>query len=306
MGNPLVSVVLCSYNGAAHIAQQIDSILEQNWKPLELIISDDNSTDGTKQVLSRYEHHPGVQVFYQPVNTGLARNFAFAAKQARGEMIAFADQDDIWLSGKIEALVDSRGNYPLVYSDSLLVDEYGNSLHKRLSDLRKMYTGEDSRGYILYSCVWGHGMLVTRALLERSYPMPPGIHHDIWLAFMAFLNGGIKYHDQVLTHYRQHGRSSSITLPQPQGSRDQKQRYNDYAKKLEWIRLMQQNERPVYQPFYKKLLKLYSKKRDGKYVFPLLNFMLKNRKSIFMFSKKGFLSQLVEILKQARGIDAKF
>jgi glycosyltransferase involved in cell wall biosynthesis len=299
MAQPLVSVVLCCYNGDQFLKEQIDSILAQTYKPLELIISDDASTDGTREILKRYENDPSVKIFYQAENLGLSKNFDFAASQASGKFIAFSDQDDIWLPAKIGKLVDAINGYPLVYSDSLLIDEKGKSLDKKLSDLKKMYTGDDSRGYVLYSCVWGHGMLITKELFQKTEPTPHDIHHDIWLAYQAFLNGGIKFLDEVLTHYRQHSSSSSITIPKKQNTRKNSERFNDYQKKLAWIKLMQQYERPAYQPFYKKLVRLYEKKRE-QYVFGLVTFMLRNRTIFFMFSKKNFFSQLIEIIKQGR------
>jgi hypothetical protein len=147
--------------------------------------------------------------------------------------------------------------------------------------------------------VWGHGMLITKELFQKTKPTPHEVHHDIWLAYQAFLNGGIKFLDEVLTHYRQHSSSSSITIPKKQNTRKNSERFNDYQKKLAWIKLMQQYERPAYQPFYKKLVRLYEKKRE-QYVFGLVTFMLRNRTIFFMFSKKNFFSQLIEIIKQGR------
>jgi glycosyltransferase involved in cell wall biosynthesis len=301
MERPLVSVVLCSYNGAKYIAEQVESILRQTYYPLELIISDDASSDGTRKVLEQYEGNPVVRIFHQEKNIGLTKNFAFAAGQAKGKWIAFSDQDDIWMENKIEKLVKTIGNDPLVYSDSLLVDEKGASINIKLSDLKKMYSGDDSRGYILYSCVWGHGMMIKAELLKKSLPMPDEIHHDIWIAYQALLNGGIKYSNEVLTWYRQHDSSSSRTLPPHNTERIKGSRYANYKKKLRWIELMQQNERPEFQPFYQRLVKLYMLKGKKYYVFPLVRFMLTYRKTFFMFSKKGFFSQLIEILKQGRG-----
>jgi glycosyltransferase involved in cell wall biosynthesis len=303
MEKPLVSVVLCSYNGGKYLAEQVDSILRQDYQPLELIIADDASTDNTRMVLQQYKSNPAVRIFYQEKNIGLTRNFEFAAVKAKGELIAFSDQDDIWMANKITRLVTAIGKNPLVYSDSLLADEEGKSMNKKLSDLKRMYTGDDSRGYILYSCVWGHGMMITRALLARSLPMPAEVHHDIWIAFLAFQNGGIKYLDEVLTHYRQHRQSTSQTLPEKNSTRKKNSRFDEYKKKLRWIEIMQQHERPALQPFYQQLLKLYTDKQKG-YVWPLVFFMLKYRKEIFMYSRKGFMSQLVEILKQGRREEA--
>lgn len=300
MEQSLVSIVLCTYNGVKYLREQVDSILHQTYQPFELIISDDASTDGTAALLKQYEGNPAIRIFYQEANMGLTRNFEFAARQARGKFIAFSDQDDVWVADKIAKLVNAIGDKPLVYSDSLLTDAAGNSIGKKLSDLKKMYSGGDSRGYVLYSCVWGHGMLITRELLQRSLPMPSGVHHDIWIVFQAFLHGGILYLDEVLTYYRQHRESTSQTLPDKERTKPVNTRYDEYKKKLHWIELMQQHEREEWQPFYRELVRLYRAKERG-YVFPLVGFMLRYRKEIFRFSKKGFASQFVEILKQARG-----
>ena len=301
MDQPLVSIVLCSYNGEAHIIEQVESILNQTYKQIELIIADDGSEDNTPELLNKFANNDKVKLILRDQNMGLAANFYDACLQSKGHFIAFSDQDDIWLPGKIETLVSNIGKYPLIYSDSMLVNENGKSLNKKLSDLRKMYTGTDSRGYVFYNCVWGHGMLITKTLYEGAKPFPPGIHHDVWLAFIAFKKGGIKYHDEVLTLYRQHSGSNSKTLPQKMPSRKKLHKFNDFTLQLNWINLMREKERPEYKEFYDKLYELYSRKARGSYVFPLFSFLIKNRKILFILSRKGKLSQWVEIIKQARG-----
>jgi glycosyltransferase involved in cell wall biosynthesis len=302
MERPLVSVVMGTYNGEKYLAEQVDSILNQTYRPLELIISDDASADNTRQVLKLYESNPLVRIFYQEKNLGLTKNFSFAAMQAKGDLIAFSDQDDIWMSNKIEKLVEEKGNYHLVYSNSLMVDETGRSMNKKLSDLKKMYTGDDSRGYILYSCVWGHSMMISKDLLQKSLPMPGEVNHDIWITYMAFQLGGIKYVDEVLTHYRRNLFSVSQDLARQKSLPRKDNLYEVFKKKLQWIELMGQYERKKYQPFYQELRKLYAMKEKKNYVFSLFSFMLKYQKEIFRLSKKGFLSKTWEIFKQARGV----
>ena len=301
MERPLVSVVMCVYNGEKYLKEQVDSILAQSYRPIELIIADDASTDDTRKILRQYENNSSVKIIYREKNIGLAKNFSLVAEEAAGTYIAFSDQDDIWIDNKIENLVNAIPGKPLVYSDSLLVDENGNSLNKKLSDIKKMYTGTDSRGYMFYSCVWGHGMLITKELLHRSSPMPGEIHHDVWLAFKAFQNGGIFFHNETLTYYRRHDATSTIAIPQKLQQREDEQRFHDYRKNLTWIQLMAANEREEYKPFFNEMARLYSLKEKRSFVWPLVFFMLKHRKAIFQLTYKNFFSQLVEILKQARG-----
>ena len=301
MERPLVSIVMCVYNGEKYLKEQVDSILAQTYRPIELIIADDASTDNTKKILGQYENNPFVRLIYREKNIGLAKNFSLAAERATGAYIAFSDQDDIWIENKIEKLVNAIPGKHLVYSDSFFVDESGNSLNKKLSDIKKMYTGTDSRCYMFYSCVWGHGMLITKELLHQSLPMAENIHHDIWLVFKAFQNGGIFFYNETLTRYRRHNETTSIAIPQKMGQRKNEQRFYDYRKNLHWIQLMAANEREEFKPFFNEMAKLYSLKEKRSYVWPLVFFMLKHRKAIFQLTYKNFFSQLVEILKQARG-----
>src|SRR5437868_15054123 len=104
MSHPLISIVLCSYNGERFIKEQIDSILHQTYPNIELIISDDASTDETARILKEYKGDQKIKLFFQDENVGATKNFEFAIKQVRGEFIAFSDQDDIWLPQKLERL----------------------------------------------------------------------------------------------------------------------------------------------------------------------------------------------------------
>jgi len=297
MNKPLLSVVLCTYNGANYLRQQLDSILAQSYRPLELIISDDASTDGTVDLLKSYEAHPEVTIYFQEKNLGISANYSFASSRTKGELIAFADQDDIWMPGKLEKLAAAIGESPLIYSDSLLIDKQGRSLNKKLSDLKSMYDGEDSRGYIIYSCVWGHGMMIKRSLLERSLPIPPKVHHDIWITFQAFQCGGIKFLDEVLTHYRQYESAARLAYSHYKSVTKAEKRYKAYRQKLDWINIMKEHERSEYQPFYERLEYLFEEREKKTFSWPLVFFMLRHRKEFFRLSKKWFPSKLVEIIK---------
>ena len=72
---PLISVVLCTFNGERFLQEQLRSIEEQTYPNLEVIISDDASTDSTKDILNEYEKCLGFKVFYQDENLGYIKNF---------------------------------------------------------------------------------------------------------------------------------------------------------------------------------------------------------------------------------------
>src|SRR5689334_6476928 len=104
MDRPLISIVLCTFNGARFLEDQVESILNQTYPNIELLISDDASIDESIIILKKYEHHPLVKLFYNKQNVGFAKNFETAAMLTKGNYIAFSDQDDIWLPDKIEKL----------------------------------------------------------------------------------------------------------------------------------------------------------------------------------------------------------
>jgi glycosyltransferase involved in cell wall biosynthesis len=302
MSHPLISVVLCSCNGERFIKKQVDSILNQVYSNIEIIISDDASTDATQQILQQYKTNQKIKLFLQSKNIGPTKNFEFALRQTTGDFIAFSDQDDIWVPQKIEKLYSAIGDGSLIYSDSELIDEDGNSLHKKISDLRNMYSGHKTTGFIFSNVVWGHALMINSKILPSVLPIPAGIPHDIWTAFIATTITGIKYLDQPLTLYRQHPLTATKTIAEKTTSREMSKRLADFEKQLNWIRVMRDYERPEQKEFYDELYKLYETKRNGKYSWPLFSFLMKHREKLFMFTKKKWSSQVVEIFKQAKGV----
>lgn len=301
MSLPLISMVLCTYNGEKFIEEQINSLLKQTYSNIEIIISDDASADNTAAILNKYKTNSVIKVFLQQTNLGSIKNFEFAIRQTRGEFITFSDQDDIWLPDKIQTMYDAIGGSYLIYSDSELIDETGNSLHTKLSQLRRMYTGNQTTGFVFSNVVWGHAMLIDRKLVEHVIPIPKDIAHDIWMGFKATTITGIRYLDIPLTKYRQHQATFTKTIAVKARPRSREKRYRDFEKELQWIGIMRDHEREDYKALYSQLYNLYSQKSMGRYVWRLFFFLLWHRKDLFMFTRKKWISHIVEIFKQARG-----
>src|SRR5262252_8037824 len=98
---PQVSIILNVRNGAAFLREALDSAIGQTFADWELVVWDDRSTDASAQIVAGYRD-PRIRYFLSPEDTPLGRAREDAIRQARGEWLAFIDQDDVWLPQKLE------------------------------------------------------------------------------------------------------------------------------------------------------------------------------------------------------------
>ena len=203
--SPLVSVVLCTYNGEAYLEEQLRSVLDQTYRNLEIIAVDDVSKDNTVAILQEYAARDArIKIFINEQNIGLILNFEKGCKLSKGRLIALCDQDDHWLPEKIEKMVEAIGDYPMAYCDSLLCDENMQDLGKCVSDLVHYEDWVDARQLCIFTRTYGHSVLFTRELFDKACPFRKEIPHDGWMAFNGALYGGVKYLPEALVKYRQH------------------------------------------------------------------------------------------------------
>lgn len=210
---PLVSIALCTYNGAMYLEEQLDSILAQHYRPLELVVVDDVSTDDTWMLLNEKLKNVDdifVTLRRNRYNLGYTKNFEKAISMCKGEFIALSDQDDIWSPDKISTLFDNVEEHLLVYHDSEFVDKNGEDLEIRMSDLINMYEGAGSRPLLLSNCVSGHSCMFHKRLINYIFPIPENVFHDWWIAYQATSFGTIAYVDQPLVHYRRHSANNTV------------------------------------------------------------------------------------------------
>jgi glycosyltransferase involved in cell wall biosynthesis len=115
MAEPLVSIIIPAFNRELYLAQTIESVLSQTYRPIEIIVVDDGSTDKTADVVIGFSDK--VRFFYQPNSgCGAARNTGVL--KARGSFLAFLDSDDLWMEEKLSrqvAVLRSRGDVDMVF-----------------------------------------------------------------------------------------------------------------------------------------------------------------------------------------------
>ncbi len=129
---PTVSVICLCYNHARFIVEALDSVLAQTYVPVELIIVDDASSDGSAAVIQKWlESHPGILFIQQPVNLGNCRAFNLGLKRATGKYIIDLAGDDRLTPHRVErgvAVMESQSDVGVQFSDAELIDENGKPL----------------------------------------------------------------------------------------------------------------------------------------------------------------------------------
>ena len=300
---PLISVVLCTYNGVEFLEKQMDSLFAQTYPNIEIIISDDGSTDDTRIILDKYSQLPIVTIYYQETNLGYTKNFEFALMKATGDYIAMGDQDDIWFPEKLEELLlYFPDDALLIYSNSQHIDRDGNALPFTNADFRRFYSGNDSRSLTYIPVLWGHSAMIKKQLLQHALPVPAIATHDTWLTYIAMTVSRIFYYDKVLTYYRRHDKAvTPTTSPKQVGSRSDEEKCNKYLVRLQWIESMKNNSKE-HKLFFERLYALYEQRSNGRYNFELLFFLIRHHYVMYRFYKKNVVSCFIDIRKEARGV----
>jgi glycosyltransferase involved in cell wall biosynthesis len=218
---PVVSVALCTYNGRDYLEGQLDSLLHQTRVPDEIVVFDDGSTDGTRQLLEQYsgQHRGLFRLHFNETNLGFGPNFRQAMEQCRGHIIFLCDQDDVWMPGKIEqmlAALDASPEVNGVYCNGLLISEQGADIPGTLWD--GTFGGNDvppALGRQLLfgwlginnNCIIGCSVALRRSALPGIFNtwLPSEPWHDYLVVLKLSLRGKLQAMPEPLMYYRQHG-----------------------------------------------------------------------------------------------------
>lgn len=209
-----IDILMATYNGEKYLREQLDSILNQTYSDFRLLISDDNSQDSTRDVLSKYaERDNRIIVFLQDKNLGVTKNFEFLMQKVENEYFMFADQDDIWQKDKIQKSIKKSINEDcdLVYSNLEVVNQDLQLLNKSYWKLKgfekKIKNYNNFNSLYLNNYITGCTMLVKSKWLKKILPIPHKskyILHDYWTALIVSYYGKMGFVDDTLVKYRQH------------------------------------------------------------------------------------------------------
>ena len=209
-----VDILLATYNGERYLKEQLDSILNQTYKNIRIIISDDCSKDGTRDILKEYEKNENIKVYYQENNLGYVKNFEFLLSKVQSDIYMLSDQDDIWKEEKVEKSVEKlkEGNFDLVFGDLEVVDENLNTIQKSYNTymhlMHRINTCiKDYRLQYLYNCMTGCTIIAKKDFLQKVLPFPTDskyLIHDYWLGLITSIYGKVGYLSTPYILYRQH------------------------------------------------------------------------------------------------------
>jgi len=219
MTQPLVHILMATYNGRAYLEQQLDSLLAQTHTNWELWIRDDDSTDGTVEILKSYKvKHPNIIIYTNITGKhGACSNFAALFRMAKldehARYVMFCDQDDVWLPDKIETTLEAMKNqeefHPggpvMIYSDLELIDDKGLATGHSLRLKDKV----DLKNLVSFNYVLGCTMMINRPMIQKISQVPEqAVNHDYWIALVASIYYSA-YIDRKLIQYRQHTQNAS-------------------------------------------------------------------------------------------------
>lgn len=218
---PSIGVALCTYNGAAYLQAQLESILAQTLGVDEILVGDDGSSDTTLALLDAFRPRAAalgirMEVVQHTRNMGYVLNFSDALQRSEADIVFLCDQDDVWHPDRVRTFVKRFEADPallLLHGDARLVDGAGEPLGTTLLDTLRVHPAElalERSGLaldaiLLRNFVTGATCALRRTLLSAGLPVPLHWSHDEWLAVVASLQGGLDVERDCTIDYRQHG-----------------------------------------------------------------------------------------------------
>jgi glycosyltransferase involved in cell wall biosynthesis len=210
-----ISIAMCTYNGAPFIKDQLESLAAQARKPDEMVVCDDGSTDETVDIVEKFISQAPfpVLLIVNTKNMGATKNYEQAMAHCKGDVIAFADQDDVSRADrlqKIENIFIERPALGAVLSNSTVVDEklqpLGYTLWQsiRFNDAERdlVRSGRAIDVLLRYNIASGATMAFNVGYKDLILPVPRGCLGDHWMALMCAAIGELGMIEEPLIKYR--------------------------------------------------------------------------------------------------------
>lgn len=213
----LISIALCTYNGARYLEEQLVSIAKQTRLPDEMIICDDQSKDNTLEIITNFASKVPFPIRLSPneKNLGSTKNFEKAIGLCTGDLIFLSDQDDIWHPeklDKIEKIFSTSDSIGAVFSDAEAVDEnlkpLGYNLWESIGFDKKeqehFNEGKSIEILLKHNVVTGATLAFRSEFRDLFLPINNLWVHDGWIALSIAFASNLVMIPEPLIKYRQH------------------------------------------------------------------------------------------------------
>ena len=207
--NQKISVCIATYNGEKYIKEQLMSILPQLGVNDEIIISDDNSTDNTLNIIKSINDNR-IIIVTNKGKKGYTPNFENAIKNATGDFIFLSDQDDVWIPAKVQTCMEYFKSVDFIVSDATIIDDKGNIIYNSFFSIRNPYS--TLLGNIFKFGYLGCCMAFKRKIIKVALPFPKKhklCTHDNWLFLVSKTYYNVKIVNEKLIKYRRHNNNIS-------------------------------------------------------------------------------------------------
>ena len=209
---PSVDILLAAYNGEKYLREQLDSVFDQNFGSFRIIARDDGSDDATPAILEEYErNHPDrfTVIRDEKKNLGCIGNFSALMARSDAEYTMFCDQDDVWLEGKVKAVMGEFNNgADVVLHDADIVDGELNPTGETAFKINGAGTGIIKN--IVKNSYQGSCMAFRASLKQHILPFPDSIPmHDQWIGLTGEKYGKVALIRKSYILYRRHGENVS-------------------------------------------------------------------------------------------------
>lgn len=218
--NSHVDILMSTYNGSRYVAEQIESIINQDYKNWTLLIKDDGSSDSTVDIVCDFARKDQrIKILADDgKNIGPALSFMNLLAQSKSPYFMFSDQDDFWLPSKISLTLaefrrkENNSDVPmLVFTDLQVVGENLELISPSFLRYQRISHAKSSsfRRELLQNIVTGCAMGGNAALRRKGLAVMGGqavsmIMHDWWLALVAYYFGSVSFIPDAPILYRQH------------------------------------------------------------------------------------------------------
>lgn len=212
-----ISVAMCTFNGSRFLARQLESIASQDRPPDELVVCDDGSSDGCQDIVREFSRRVAfpTRLLVNDTRLGSTKNFEKAISLCEGEVVALADQDDVWYPKKLRRIENAflaSDGVVAAFSDADLIDAESDSLHTRLwrsfsfgpREQERFSRGRALNILVRHPVVTGATMAFRKKFISLLLPIPPNHIHDRWLSFLLAACGQFEAIAEPLMQYRRH------------------------------------------------------------------------------------------------------